>query len=114
MNISELIANIISTTHFILILAILIVPFMSNVNLLILYAVFIPFLYLHWITNNNTCALTMLERKLRGSDSDCFTCDIINPIYEFHMNNEQYSVIAYIITFLLWIHVLCKLKTIYI
>lgn len=48
------------------------------------HALVMPFLYLHWITNDDTCALTLLERKLRGvSCDDSFFHSLVSPVYKF-------------------------------
>jgi len=63
----------------------------------------------HWYVNDNTCVLTEIERKLRleidgdvPNDDDCFTCKLINPIYDFKKNHMNYSTIIYFITIILW------------
>jgi hypothetical protein len=39
---------------------------------------------LHWLLNNNTCALTTLEAKIRGVEDtgETFTGQFVNPVYE--------------------------------
>ena len=39
-------------------------------------------LFLHWLLNNDTCALTMLEQRLRGVEkSASFIHSIVGPVY---------------------------------
>ena len=63
----------------------------------------------HWYMNDNNCALTMMEKKVREAmngtppdPNDCFTYNLIAPVYDFKKNNEQYSAFIYITTIALW------------
>jgi len=107
---------IIRGIHLLFVLYVLFAPFINNQKSLMIYAIIIPFLYLHWITNNNTCALTTIEKYVRkefnNSQEDCFTCKIINPVYDVHKDYAAYSAATYIITFILWSIVLYKLYNI--
>ena len=76
---------------------------------LLLHSVFIPFMILHWVTNDNTCVLTITERNIKKkiygekyTDDECFTCKIINPIYDFKKNNISYTKVIYTVTIMLW------------
>ena len=68
----QILLNIITVLHMLFVLFVIVVPFTSSNYLLFLHALFIPFLLFHWVLNDNTCALTIIERKLRqqisGSD----------------------------------------------
>ena len=42
----------------------------------------IPLLWVHWLTADDTCALTLLEGRLRGcAASDTFVHKIVSPLY---------------------------------
>jgi len=102
--------------HFIIFLFILIAPFSDNSQILFLHAFLIPFLYLHWITNNNTCALTTLEKfvqfKINGKieENYCFSCGIIDPVYNVTKDYSSYNSIIYGSTFSLWLVSVYKLR----
>jgi len=72
---------------------------------------------LHWILNDNTCVLTLIEKKIRThinggiqvNDMECFTCQLINPIYDFRSNYDDYSTLIYLLTILLWLISISKL-----
>ena len=72
---------------------------------------------LHWVLNDNTCILSVLEHKIRQNmnngipinKNDCFTARLINPIYDFKKNNKEYSVCIYLLTTCLWAVSLGKL-----
>jgi len=74
--------------------------------------IILPFIVLHWIVNDNTCALTVAERYLRKnvnknnnvdiSHDDCITCQLIEPVYDFKNNYKSFSKTIYTATFILW------------
>lgn len=112
----QILLNIITILHMLFVLFVIIVPFTSSNYLLMLHALFIPFLLFHWILNDNTCALTIIERKLRqqisGSDKiddECITCKLIEPVYDFRKNHETFTAIIYTITITLWLITVYKL-----
>lgn len=99
-----------------LILFIVIVPFTSITYLLVLHAIVVPFIMLHWYFNDNTCCLTLMEQKIREKiynepvdRNTCFMAKLINPIYDFRGNHEQFSDIIYIGTGILWLIGIFKL-----
>ena len=101
--------NIIITIHLFFVVFVIIAPFIGNNYFLILHAVIIPFMMAHWYLNDNNCALTIMEKKLRQSlygeipdPYDCFTHNLIAPIYDFKKNNQDISMYIYIITIALW------------
>lgn len=113
---NEWVLKIINILHILFVLFILIAPFMSNTFILVLYAIIAPFMMFHWYINNNTCALTVLEKAVRKEttgesipDEDCFTCRIIHPVYDFTNNYVEQAKVAYIVVTILWIIVLVKL-----
>lgn len=60
---------------------------------------------LHWVSNNNTCVLTTTEKYLRGGkndEKDCYTCQLINPIFDVTRNYDRFSKLIYILTIGLW------------
>lgn len=113
---TELLLNIVTILHIIFVLFVIVVPFTSSNYLLFMHSIFIPFLLFHWILNDNTCALTIIERKLRQKisgkdfvDDECITCKLIEPVYDFRKNYETFTIIIYTITISLWLISVCKL-----
>lgn len=87
--------------HTLFVAFVLLAPF-SNIELLLTYHfIIVPFLWMHWLTNNDVCALTLIESKLRGIEdtSDTFIGSIINPIYKIQ-NKDFYWItgILFLIT----------------
>ena len=58
-------------------------PFLGDEYFLTLHLVIIPFIMLHWLTNQTVCALTEIERAVRGGcpADETFFGKIMNPIY---------------------------------
>jgi hypothetical protein len=99
---------------------VVITPFIGNNYFLILHAIVVPFMMAHWYTNDNSCALTMMEKKIRfnlyGEEPDpneCFTYNLIAPVYDFKKNNADMSFIIYMVTIALWGYTLLRLYTNY-
>ncbi len=102
--------KIITLIHLLVVAFVVLIPFFGSNYFLLLHSVLVPFIMLHWILNNNTCALTLMEEQIRikmngGNPIDtkeCFTAKIIHPIYDFTADNDSYSVMIYALTILLW------------
>jgi len=117
---NEFMLYMIVVLHFVFVLFVVLTPFIGNNYFLILHAIVIPFVVAHWYTNDNNCALTMMEKKLRKNlygeepdPNDCFTYNLIAPVYDFKKNNNDMSTIIYIVTFGLWGYTLLRLYTNY-
>lgn len=102
--------------HFAFVLFIVVTPFIGNNYFLILHAIIVPFVILHWYLNDNTCALTLMEKNIRyqlygkmPDPDECFTHNLIAPIYDFRKNNEDSSCIIYTVTLALWVYTLIRL-----
>lgn len=111
---NEIIGQIIHILHTILIIGVVGVPFLNMPYFLLLHSVFVPFMILHWLVNDNTCVLTTLERNItHKKDDECITCRLINPIFDFKKNNSNNSKTIYIITIVLWCISTLKLYLMY-
>jgi hypothetical protein len=80
---SPIAAFIVRCVHIALIGWMIWAPFSNHTESLIMHAIVAPFLMMHWLTSNDTCALTVLEKHLRGLDDDgqSFIHSIVAPIY---------------------------------
>lgn len=97
---------LIITLHTLLVLFMILIPFFGKNYLLFIHAIIGITIIIHWIANNNTCSLTIIEYKLREcitnkpiDQSDCFMARLIDPIYDFKKNNNTKSTFIYI---MLW------------
>ena len=91
--------NIFFIFHLYLFVLAIIIPFIGNQKYLEFYSLLIPFLMFHWIMNNDTCVLTIIERWFIPSEQQTFSERLIGPIY--NLSNEAIKVIL----FTLWIFV---------
>ena len=106
---NEILLKLIIILHIIFIFFIVITPFTNSNYFLLLHAIFVPFMLLHWMMNENICILTLLEKNIRsriyGKDpdkSDCFTCQLIEPVFDLKKNCKDYSSLLYITSIMLW------------
>lgn len=113
---NEVILYLILVLHFAFVVFVVATPFVGNNYFLLLHAIVVPFMMAHWYANDNTCALTLMEKKIRynlyGEEpdpNDCFTYNLIAPIYDFKKNNNDCSSIIYFITIALWLYTLLRL-----
>jgi len=90
-------ANIIAFLHLLFIIFAVSTPFATDNPFILLYYCFIIFfVMIHWYLNNDTCILTVIECKLRGTrDTQTFMGRLLKPIY-----NVQSEEIRYITIFL--------------
>ena len=114
----KLLLKIITLIHIIFILFVVGAPLSNSNYILFLHAIFVPFMMIHWLFNDNTCILTIIEKRLRkdigGEDmdkikDDCITCKIIEPVYDFKKNYGTFSKMIYTVTICLWFLSLGKL-----
>lgn len=106
---NKLLLLFVKIMHLIFLIFITIVPFTNIKPFIMLHAIFVPFLLLHWGFNDDTCSLTMMEetltKKVYGKDKykeeECITCKIIKPIYKFINNKNEFSGLIWLITLLL-------------
>ena len=107
--INKVILDIIVILHFILVLFVVLTPFFGSNYFLILHAIIMPFIMLHWYLNDNNCFLSLVEKHIRKSidgkepdPNDCITYNLIAPVYDFKKNFSEFSTFIYIITIALW------------
>lgn len=79
-----MLADLVTTIHVLFILWMCYVPFSSDMQQVGLHAILCVFLLGHWILGSKVCALTMLEKKLRGlsQDEESFIHSIVGPVYD--------------------------------
>lgn len=101
-------ANVIWLLHMLFIVWFIVTPFTTNPNMLTLHLFTGPFLWLHWIVNNDACSLTLLEMKLRGTTdcSESFFHQLVSPIYK--IRDEEIKPYVWMATIILWLVTLSK------
>lgn len=114
-------AGVVRAIHLFFVLVVVISPFYAEQLSLTTYVVLLPFVVLHWVSADNTCILTAMERKLRlnageecSSDDDLFIGSLISPVYDVHKHLPQLSDLIYIGTLLLWLFAAFRLRELYL
>lgn len=80
---TELVAGLVSVLHLVFVVFMAWAPFSGNRMALVCHLVVTPLLWLHWALNDDSCALTLLETKLRGVDnSQSFMHSLVSPVYK--------------------------------
>lgn len=106
MEISVLIIRII---HALFIIFMVYAPFAKDMELVALHFVLVPFLYIHWLTNDATCFLTLVEKNMRGvGEEQSFFHSLLAPIYQFHKDEVNYLV--WFASYALWLVSLYRLQ----
>ena len=105
----KILLYLIVALHSLLVLFLIVAPFTNITPLIFLHAVMIPFIILHWVLNNNTCALTLAEFKIREyinggpvDRSQCFMARLMDPVYDFKKNNHSRRHFLYFSMLFLW------------
>ena len=82
---------IIQIIHWALVLFVLLVPFFGSEYYLTIHLIIVPFIVLHWITNQSVCALTEIEKYMTGKETDgeTFFGKIMEPVYKFHKQENE-------------------------
>ena len=69
----------------------MITPFTNYDNLILINLFFMIGIFVHWVANNNVCALTMLEKKLMGTEDDerTFFGRLFGKVYTFGKDEKE-------------------------
>ena len=112
----NILLKIISIVHILFVCFIILVPFTDSNYLLAMHVILVPFIMIHWVYNNNICALTLIEHALRekitGEKFDrkkCISARIIEPLYDFKNNHESRTKLIYGLTSILLLISISKL-----
>jgi hypothetical protein len=104
-----LILRIITLIHVLFVVLEICTPFMNSNYLLAMHIILSPFIMAHWIMNDSTCFVTLVEKKLRyhlygleNLEADCVTCRIIDPIYKYKKDNEDRGNMPYYVMSGFW------------
>lgn len=78
----ELAANVVRCVHLALICYMAAVPFCGNLENMVLVVAGYVALFAHWLLNNDSCTLTLLEQHFRGvPKGETFVQSIVGPMY---------------------------------
>ena len=82
---------IIKALHFLLVIFILGAPFFGDAYLQSMHLLIVPFIMLHWATNQSVCALTEMEKMVTGKecDEETFFGKVVGPVYKFSSIQDE-------------------------
>lgn len=97
--------------HYLVVAFFVLAPFTNDQRILTLHLIGVPFLLMHWVTNQSTCALTEIEKFLCGKvqDEDTFIGSIVAPVYKFQ-SRENCDIVLWSALILLWLYTLQKVR----
>lgn len=82
----------------------------SDRSVLLAHAVMVPALWLHWVTNEDTCALTELEKWARGVDDDSsFVHSVVSPV--FRLSEPTLRRVSWAVSVAAWAWTMAQLTT---
>lgn len=97
-----MLAALVGALHLALVAFVVWAPFSGSDAALALHFFLVPFLWLHWALNDDTCALTLLESRLRGVDaSESFVHRVVSPVYK--IRDEHARLVAWGASAGLWL-----------
>lgn len=104
---SQFLANVCWLLHVLFSLWVVITPFTNNEPMLVLHLFIMPFLWFHWALHDDTCALTLAERYLRGVEAkESFFHNLVSPVYK--IQDEQMRSFSWTVSVVLWLITLYK------
>jgi hypothetical protein len=108
-----MIANIIFVIHVFILVAALIIPIgFKDRRWLELYSLFIPFVFFHWIMNDDTCCLTQLEMYFTGeAKAKTFMARVLDPVY--NVDDDMAGKFIKLSAFTMWLLVQYRLGRIH-
>jgi hypothetical protein len=85
------VTTFIKLIHFLVFLFLVVAPFTGSEYLMTMHLLIVPFILLHWATNQSVCALTEMEKLVTGKtcDEETFFGKIVGPIYKFKTQKEE-------------------------
>ena len=116
----NIVANIIKLIHILIIAFVFICPFIRkcHISIDLIYLMFIPFILIHWVFNNDDCALTVLENYFRGNNifdknlKKNFMYNIVHPLFKLPilLNSQMIYVIIIILYIIKVVNICINLK----
>ena len=88
----NILADIISFIHAWILSFVILVPFIGEIYFVLVNLMFMFGIMFHWYLNSNICALTLLEKALRGvaEDGETFFGQIFGKVYSIGNDSPIY------------------------
>jgi hypothetical protein len=95
----NILGDVILFIHLFILIFVLVIPFSGNQPLLLLNFALLMAIAFHWIMNDTTCALTLLEKVVRGETDDkrTFFGRVMGPVYSFGSEKLTTQVVLFIL-----------------
>ncbi len=105
------VAEIINIIHYLVVIFIVFTPFFGTDYLLSMHLLIVPFILVHWATNQSVCALTEIEKLVTGTrcDEETFFGKVVGPIYKFKTRREE-NVFVWTMMITLWFITFVRLQ----
>ena len=109
-----LLGKIIQLIHILFLIYVIVTPFIEvSIDFRILYFWTLLSTIVHWIANDTTCFLTILEKKLMGkTDDQSFIYKLVSPVYDLskYISDKTFREYMQYLALLLFFINLYKLK----
>ena len=95
----NILSDIISFIHGWILSFVVLIPFIGEQHLVFVNVFFMFGIMLHWYLNNNICALTVMEKLLRGKtdDEETFFGQIFGKVYSVGKDSFMYWIVIIIL-----------------
>ena len=106
-----MIPYIIKFIHVLVVAFLIFAPFFGDEYFLTTHLLIVPFILLHWITNQSVCALTEMEKIVTGKtcDDETFFGQVVGPVYKFTTQGEEH-VFVWMLMITLWFITFVRLQ----
>ena len=106
-----MISYLIKLIHIIVVLFLVFAPIFGDEYFLTMHLIVVPFILLHWITNQSVCALTEMEKIVTGKtcDDETFFGQVVGPIYKFKTKGEE-NIFVWTLMITLWFITFMRLQ----
>ena len=106
-----MIPYIIKFIHILVVIFLVFSPFFGDEYFLTMHLLVVPFILLHWITNQSVCALTEMEKIVTGKtcDDETFFGQVVGPIYKFKTQGEE-NLFVWTLMITLWFITFVRLQ----
>lgn len=92
----------VALVHLALIGFVVLAPFASDRHAVVAHLLLVPFLWIHWLLNDDTCFLTLVECRLRGLEqSQSFMHSLVSPVYK--IRDDDLATLSWIASVALWL-----------
>jgi hypothetical protein len=106
-----ILTTFIKLIHLLVFLFLVAAPFTGSEYLMSMHLLIVPFILIHWLTNQSVCALTEIEKLVTGTrcDEETFFGKVVGPIYKFRTQKEE-NLFVWTAMITLWVLTFVRLQ----